>query len=65
MFKKLFWTGLMAVCGIADIALGVFALNEAGSWIVEDVGHLKEKAKHYIHEKTGGEETNEDQNAEG
>ena len=57
--KKAFFTGLMAICGLADVALGVFALNQAGTWIMEDTAELKAKAKAFIHEKTKGENSDE------
>ena len=50
--KKFFWTAAMAIMGLADVALGVFALGEAGRWLTEDIGTTTERVKKFIHDKT-------------
>ena len=50
--KKFFLTATLAILGLADVALGVFALGEAGRWLTEDLGTTKEKVKKFIHDKT-------------
>ena len=62
MFKKLFYTAVMAVDGLVGMAIGVFALNTAGKWMMEMVDDGMHKTKKFIHEHTSEktEEANEE-----
>lgn len=56
MLKKFLLMSAMALEGSFALALGVFALNLAGSWGMEFYDEAEGKIKKFIHEKTAEKE---------